>query len=148
MIKYLFFKLVDLLFIFSKKNFQILQKYTCTDGNVYIVYAYNSKRYIYIGAETGFPPPIKPGFNPCIIEATTDDGKDVTELVKKCAGPKHDFYGVPNVGIMLGKFTMKLMTAFEYGRVRLTLVPVIRPVVEKTISVKNIFNQTRELGRT
>ena len=149
MIKYLFFKLIDVLQLMSKKNFHVIQKYNYIDGNVYIVYTYNSKRFVYIGKESEFPPNIKPGFNPCITEAMHND-RDITNYVKKCAGPKHDFYGTyPDPGLILATFTTRIEFSIEYGKIGLHLVPVLKPSENRDpIILRDVFNRIQVLGKT
>lgn len=149
MIKYIFFKLVDFLYLFSKKDFHIVQKYKYTDGNVYIEYIYNNKSYVYTGDESKFPPSIKQGFVPCIKNAKDDNGSDITDYVKKCAGPKHDFYGhEPRPQLLLGKFIAGLQWNINYGKISFQIVPVLKPADDGKIILTNIFNQTRVLEKT
>lgn len=148
MIKYIFFKLIDFIHAFSKTDFHVLDRYEFTDGNVYIEYIHNNKRYVYTGDGDKFPPHIRLGFNPCITEAITQDGKCITEHIKRCAGPKHDFYGDPNPSLMLGKFIMRLKCAFEYGKISLKLVPMLKPAdPTKKIITMNVFNQIQVLEK-
>jgi hypothetical protein len=141
--------MIGVLQLMSNKNFHVIQKYNYTDGNVYILYIYNSKRFIYIGNESDFPPNIKPGFNPCITEAIHND-KNITNYLKKCAGPKHDFYGThPDPSLILATFTSRVEFKVGYGKFSIQLVPVLKPTETRDpIVIRDVFNRIRVLGKT
>ena len=62
-----------------------------------ITYVYNSRRYIYVTDDpkcTWPPPPVAgASFNLPIKSATDENGKDITQFVKRLAGPRGDFHG-------------------------------------------------------
>lgn len=152
MLKALFFKFVDVLLFFSKKNFHVLSKYEfeSEDGMVHIRYIYNNKQYVYIGPEKNFPPTIKPGFVPCIISAHTVTGDDVTDIVKQCAGPKNELNaGFESRYIIGTRYVPRIIWDINYGKVSFSLKPIIKPAdTNKNIIIKNVFNQISVLGKT
>lgn len=156
MLKALLFKFINVLLFFSKKNFYVISKYKFVDDEetVHITYIYNNKQYVYIGPESSFPPPINPGFVPCIISAyTMNEGRNVTDIVKRCAGPKNDFYGLPppDPKYIIGtRFVPRFRFDISYDKISFHLKPIVYPSKkdDECIVVKNIFNQISVLGKT
>lgn len=149
MLKTLFFKFIDIVLFCSKKNFYIVQRYPFTDGkDEYINYVYNGKTYTYVGSD--FPPKIQSGFVPCIKHAHSSEGTDITSVVKKHAGPKHDFYGcAPDPSSIIGtRFLPKIGWDINYGRVTFKIEPVLKKGPSRPIYVTDIFNRTRVLEKT
>lgn len=145
MLKAVLFKFI---LIFYRKDFKISRIFkflNCSDVRIH--YIFNNKPYIYIGDPVEFPPTIAKGFVIPIHTVTTESGEDVTQHVKMCSGPKNDFYGnEPKVPLILGKLRIRPRIVIS-NKLRFELSPVIVPSKEKTITVKNIFNQTQVLGR-
>lgn len=145
MLKYLFFKLVDLYTYYKPtyENFKVSKKYMYEDGQSQIHYTYNDKPYVYIGDETQFPPKFVPTFSVPIKKAIYK-GDDITQWVKMCAGPK---VIIPDVKYILAymrwKFTLEIDRRINFRWDRF-LVPDEDAVIE----VEDVFNQKRVLGKT
>jgi hypothetical protein len=113
---------------------------------VRIHYIFNNKHYIFIGKKSEFPPTISKGFFLPIKEVIAD-GEDVTDHVKRCSGPKNDFYGKePDVSLVLGK--LDKVPTVEFTKLIPRFSWLISRSKAKSMSVTNILNQTRELGKT
>ncbi len=146
MIRFIFFKLVNILLYFQPANFKIIRQARFDTGELYTMYVYNGRIYIHIGHS--FPPSIKPGFTPSIKSAHID-GVDTTDYIKKCAGPKQDFYGdTPDSGLI--NYRLKPHLSFNIGArglsIQLDFLLKRGPV--KPIVIENIFNQKLVLGKT
>jgi hypothetical protein len=76
-----------------------------------ISYVYGPRLYKYVTRDHNHQwPPVKvPGFNPPIREAWDGDGTNITERVKKFAGPNSDFHGETLVTSDIGKGPLRLV---------------------------------------
>lgn len=145
MIKCIFFKLVNLLLYFQSENFKIIRQLRFTTGELYTVYSYNNRVYIHIGHS--FPPTIKSGFVPSIKSAHID-GMDVTDYIKKCAGPKQDFYGVPPDPSLLN-YRLKPVFSFSFNEFKFSFKFefLLERGPDDDMTIENIFNQKLVLGK-
>jgi hypothetical protein len=145
MLKYLFFKLVDLYTYYKPKyeNFKIQKKYKYIDGVSQIHYTYNDKSYVYIGDDSKFPPTFVPKFS-VPIKSAESDGVDVTSWVKMCAGPKVD---LPDPKYIMATTSWRLI--LEYGkRISLRYEVLLIPDDDAVLEVENALSQKRVLGKT
>ena len=89
-----------------------------------ITYVYNSRRYTYVTDDLNceWPPPPVEGasFVLPIKQAIEQSGKDITQLIKRFAGPRGDFHGK-----------------------RITVSQILG---DTTIEIENIMGQKRTLG--
>ena len=146
MIKFIFFKLVNLLLYFQPVNFKIIHQARFTTGEQYTMYTYNNRIYIHIG--NSFPPSIKSGFTPSIKSAHID-GMDITDYIKKCAGPKHDFYGShPDPSLLNYRLKPKITVNFISWKISFHVEFLLERGPVKPIVIENIFNQQLVLGKT
>lgn len=99
MINWFFFKLIDLIEMCRPKDWTQVRVLTFVgdvlteakvSGPKLIEYIYNGKLYKYIG-ET-LPTKLSRGFV-LPIKSAYWNGKDVTDTIKRYAGPRHDFFG-------------------------------------------------------
>jgi hypothetical protein len=110
------------------------------------MYTYNNRIYIHIG--DSFPPSIKSGFSPSIKSAYID-GVDITDYIKKCAGPKQDFYGVqPDPGLLNYTLKPKFTVKFNSWKISFHIDFLLERGPVKPIVVENIFNQQLVLRKT
>jgi hypothetical protein len=144
-IKNILFKFI--LRVWSIKDFTTLFTFRFQNSkDVRIHYIFNNKHYIFIGKQSEFPPTIAKGFFLPIKEVIAD-GEDVTSHVKRCSGPKNDFYGKdPDISLVLGKLA-KVPTV-EFTKLVPRFSWLISESKAKCMRVTNILNQTRELGKT
>lgn len=146
MLKNILFKFI---LVFYRRDFTVVRVFKFLKrSEVRIHYIFNNKRYIFIGDKSEFPPTISRGFTVPIKEVTLDSGKNVTTHVKKCSGPKNDFYGKePNVPLILGKLRMVPRLHISGRGFGIQIGPVVVESTCKTMNVTNIFNQTLVLGK-
>lgn len=145
MIKYLFFKLIDLYLYYKPKyeNFSIQNMYKYTDGTSRIHYTYNDKSYVYIGDDSKFPPKFIPKFSVPIKKAESD-GIDMTQWVKMCAGPKVD---IPDPKYIMATLQWRIIIEIDRW-IRLRYERVLIPDEDASIEIEDILNQKRVLGKT
>ena len=133
--------------VWSIKDFTtILTLRFRNSGEVRIHYIFNNKHYIFIGKKSEFPPTISKGFFLPIKEVIAD-GEDVSTHVKRCSGPKNDFYGKePDISLVLGK--MDRVPTVEFTKLGPRFSWLVSRSKAKSMTVTNILNQKRELGKT
>jgi len=147
MLQKLFFFFMDILNMFRPIDWSIVQMKRFGETNIYKFF-YNGKLFKYVG--DNLPGTLGRGFF-IPIKSALWNGVDVTEHVKKFAGPRQDFYNkMPDLSAMFyqvveSKWVPKLRVVRGNGiRIELTFLEnkKIEPLVGK-LEVTNLMGQTK-----
>lgn len=110
---------MDLIILFKKPNFTILQQSKARCGTVITEYTYNFKRYL-----TAEWPPVIPRFDPPLKKIERGiDNVDVTAMAMRFAGPKRNHISRFGIATPIAHFFWAL-TRTGGLRIGITWVPV------------------------
>jgi hypothetical protein len=108
------------------------------------IYTFGPHTYIHVGA---WPPYFQPGvYSVPILHAKTEDGRDITHILRQFAGPRH-VINEEVISCTLGKWKLELDWSFTWTGFRISTIWRLVPFEKNTlIHVTNILGQSFTFG--
>lgn len=133
--------ILNLIYFFSPRNYQIDNIEYFEDGTKKIDYYFGSKLYTHLGDT--FPPVFTTRKFP-IRKALCDTGQDVTRIISRYLGPMNSFE--PCTSYIFHERKYKFGVCFKNFGISFFIKPILVRGSPKNIHIINIFNQQSVLG--
>lgn len=140
MLRFLIFKLLDIVRLFKPNNWKVIKRDFYTDGTPYIEYYYNGSRYTHVGPDF---PPVHKGMKLPIQEAKYES-QDITSLVKKFAGPLST--DEPPCEYILYKNVWVIRVNLSFNSLSVKIKQVREPQKNKEILIRRLFGHWSVFG--
>lgn len=140
MIQAIIFKLLDLWRVCRRRNWEVIENGSYTDGTEYTTYVYNGKVYTHIG--DNFPPQNIPFSLP--ISKALMCNKDITQVVKRFIGPLGT--DAPLSGYMFPKRKFKFFVSMRHWKLTFGFKQLYVKGHDHPIHVQNIIGHWSVLG--